>query len=123
MDITPLVAVDRQVITSYGGGAFTISAVEYRENVLVMPGKTLPWAFASVEQLDAEPLLLMLHGQGVELLLIGCGKRMELLPPCLRKALKSGGITTETMDTGAACRTYNVLMSEERRVAALLAVV
>ena len=53
-------------------------------------------------------------------LLLGCGARMMPVSPTLRQALKSVGISLEAMDTGAACRTYNVLLAEDRRVAAAL---
>ena len=59
------------------------------------------------------------HG-GVELLLLGLGRRMVPVPAAVRAALKADGIAIEAMDTGAACRTYNVLLAEERRVAAAL---
>ena len=56
----------------------------------------------------------------IDLLLIGCGAQVARLPPDLRDALKAKAIFADGMDTGAACRTYNVLMAEERRVAAAL---
>ena len=58
--------------------------------------------------------------QATEILLIGCGPRMQMLPPGLRQALKAIGVVAEPMDTGAACRTYDILISEGRRVAAAL---
>jgi uncharacterized protein len=59
------------------------------------------------------------HG-GVEILLLGLGRRMTMAARALRFALRPEGIAIEPMDTGAACRTYNVLVGEERRVAAAL---
>ena len=56
----------------------------------------------------------------VEILLIGCGARVAMLDPALKAALKERGIGCDAMDTGAACRTYNVLMAEARRVVAAL---
>ena len=56
----------------------------------------------------------------VLLIILGCGRAMALPPPALRKALKEHGIVVEPMDTGAACRTFNVLAGEDRRVAAAL---
>jgi uncharacterized protein len=52
--------------------------------------------------------------------LLGLGRRMGLVASDLRAALKASGIVIEAMDTGAACRTFNVLLGEERRVAAAL---
>jgi uncharacterized protein len=59
-------------------------------------------------------------GAEVDLLLIGCGRRMALVPPALRQTVRDGGVVIDSMDTGAACRTYNVLLAEDRRVAAAL---
>ena len=56
----------------------------------------------------------------VELLILGLGPRFLPVPAALRQALKDQGIALEAMDTGAACRTYNVLLAEDRRVAAAL---
>lgn len=59
----------------------------------------------------------------IDLLLVGCGPEFSLEPAGLRAAIKDAGIGLEWMDTGAACRTYNVLVGEDRRVvAALIAV-
>ncbi len=56
----------------------------------------------------------------IEILLIGCGIRATLIKADILADIKSAGIAFESMDTGAACRTFNVLMSEDRRVAAAL---
>ena len=54
------------------------------------------------------------------MLLIGCGARIAPLPKAVRDGLREAGIGADTMDTGAACRTFNILVSEGRRVAAAL---
>ena len=56
----------------------------------------------------------------IEILLIGSGGAFEMAPAALTQALSARSIALESMDTGAACRTYNVLMAEDRRVAAAL---
>lgn len=56
----------------------------------------------------------------MEFLLLGSGARMQLLPKALRQGLRDAGLVVEVMDTGAACRTYNVLLAEGRRVGAAL---
>ena len=63
---------------------------------------------------------LLARQQLPELVLLGCGVEMALPDPALRAALRERGILLETMASGAACRTYNVLMGEERQVAAAL---
>jgi len=120
MDVTPLIPGGRQVIESYGPGGFRITGVAHAGAVLVFPERTLPWTadrFAAVDLAALQPVVA--HG-AIEILLLGCGARLEPLPPALRQALRAHGIGVDAMDTGAACRTYNVLLAEDRRVAAAL---
>lgn len=121
MDITPVVPKDLQVIDSYGAGMFRISGVPHTGSLLVLPERTLSWhatAVVSLTVADFEPLTRA--DPPIDILLLGCGSRMELVPGALRMALRNHGIGIEPMDTGAACRTYNVLLGEGRRVAAAL---
>ena len=121
MDITPPPAVGHQVIQAYGGGGFRITGARHEGAVLVLPEKTLSWPLAAPPAIDAESLVALRDTEaGVELLLIGTGARMARIEAELRRTVKSWGIVLDAMDTGAACRTYNVLMLEERRVAAAL---
>jgi uncharacterized protein len=120
VDLTPVVRSDRQVIESYGAHSFRISGVAYEGAVLILPEATQPWAAASIADITLESLHPITAHGGVELLLIGCGKRMAPLPAALRQALRQNGIGVDVMDTGAACRTYNVLLAEDRRIAAAL---
>ena len=120
MDVTPLIPADRQVIDSYGAGGFHVSGAAYEGAILVFPDATMNWAverFADVTAASLAPLLA--HGD-VEVLLLGCGTRMQPVPATLRQELRSAGIVVDAMDTGAACRTYNILLAEDRRVAAAL---
>jgi uncharacterized protein len=121
LDITPLVPQGRQFIQRYRGGVFRITEVDYKGPVLVTAERTQLWAAPAVADLTLEDFQPLLETPGtVELVLLGCGARMALPPPALRARLKAVGLVLEAMDTGAACRTYNVLMSEDRRVAAAL---
>jgi uncharacterized protein len=121
MDITPAVPEDRQVIESYGEGRFQISGAVHTGSVLVFPGRTLAWDVAAMDELSLERLAAIVDAEPpVEILLVGCGARLTLLPGPLRAALRERGIGSDAMDTGAACRTFNVLMAESRRVAAAL---
>ena len=110
-----------QYIRSYGPGRFMISDREWRSPVLVTPSATHPWAITRVEDLTVESLA-PLHGAAVptEILVLGCGVRAVFVPPDLRAALKAAGMGVEVVDTGSACRIYNVLLAESRRVAAAL---
>ncbi len=108
---------DAQVIRTYGPGRFLIGEREWREAVLVTPGATVAWKAASAEELSIEVLRDAPH---VELLVVGCGVRSMFVPPDKRAAFKQAGVGLEVVDTGAACRIYNVLLAEGRRVAAAL---
>ena len=121
MEITPLILSDRQVVQGYGKGGFRVSDQEYKGAILVFPDKTLAWPVFGFNDLSLTSFTAVREAEPpVEILLIGTGTRMALLPAALRAELRTLGIGVETMDTGAACRTYNVLLSEERRVAAAL---
>lgn len=121
MEITPLIPEGRQVIESYGDGRFRIAGAVVEGSVLVLPTATFPWAVRDVSQLTLESLSPLLAADPpVEVLLVGCGRRLVPLAPALKAALRARGIGADPMDTGAACRTYSVLMAEGRRVAAAL---
>jgi uncharacterized protein len=123
MDLTPLIPSGRQIVESYGEGRFRVSGQVHQSAILVFPDRTLAWAVGAATEATLEnlgPILAAGREGSIELLLFGQGPRMELVPPALRQGLKAAGIVVEPMDTGAACRTYNVLMAEGRRVAAAL---
>jgi len=117
MELTPVNPAGRQIIERYGASGFRVSGVIYQGPVLVFSDRTLPWPAAALTAESLAPIIA--HG-GVELLLLGLGRRMAPVAASLRAWFKSGGIALEAMDTGAACRTYNVLLAEDRRVAAAL---
>ncbi|MGE5546369.1 MAG: Mth938-like domain-containing protein [Solirubrobacterales bacterium] len=121
MDITPVVSADRQLIQGYGDNGFTVTGTRYDGSVVILPDRTHPWRLGAIAELTVESLTPVLEAEvRPEILLIGCGRSMAPIPRDIRFALKSAGIVVEPMDTGAACRTYNVLITEDRRVAAAL---
>ncbi|HWZ68202.1 MAG TPA: Mth938-like domain-containing protein [Stellaceae bacterium] len=120
MELTPLVPVDRQVIERYGRTGFRVSGVVYRGAVLVFHDRTLPWEAAGAAAVTWESLTPVVEHEGVQILLLGLGRTMGAIPRKLHSALRAAGIVPEPMDTGAACRTYNVLVAEGRHVAAAL---
>ena len=120
MDVTPLIPAGRQVIDSYGAHSFHVSGAGFGGAILVFPDKTVSWPVTALADVTAESLRPVIEHGGIEILLLGCGKRMQPVRPAVREALRQAGIVVDAMDTGAACRTYNVLLSEERRVAAAL---
>ena len=120
MDVTPLLPAGRQYIEGYGSGRFRIAGATHDGPVLVFRDRTLAWPVRAMAELTAESLAPVLEAGNVDVLLLGCGRRMALVPPALREALRAGGVVIEPMDTGGACRTYNVLLTEDRQVAAAL---
>lgn len=123
MDLTPLVPAGRQIIESYGDLRFRVAGVLHQGSILVFPDRTEIWSLSAIDGLTAESLVRVRDAGAsgsVDLLLIGCGLRMALIPKDLRASLRAAGVVIEAMDTGAACRTYNVLAAEGRRVAAAL---
>lgn len=118
-DVTPLIPAGRQVVDSYGRNGFHVSGVAYEGAILVTADATVVWPVDSLAEITLDSFS-PLFDRGIEILLLGCGARMTPVPPALRAALKAKGMVVDAMDTGAACRTYNVLLAEERRVAAAL---
>ncbi len=106
-------------ITGYGGGGFKINGEFKHGSMLVLTDRVVPLEMHDgvIELAHIQPVL---ERNDVELLLIGTGKQMRPIDPAIRAALKARSTQCDVMDTGAACRTYNVLQSEERRVAALV---
>jgi uncharacterized protein len=120
MDVTPLIPAGRQVIESYGTAGFRVSGTAHAGSILVFIDTTLAWPVAKIEDVTIDGLAPVVARGDIEILLLGCGRRMVPVPVELRRALRAKGIVLDAMDTGAACRTYNILLSEERRVAAAL---
>lgn len=96
----------------YGPNFFRIGGEIVEGAVLVYPGGQAAWAGLS----DPQPLVL-LAGQ-IDVVLVGTGAEIAHVPPDLRAAVEGAGVGLEVMSTSAACRTYNVLVGEGRRVAA-----
>ena len=120
MDLTPVAGAGRQIIERYATSGFRVSGVIYHGSVLVFPDLTVAWDAASVSDVTWETLAPVIEHGSVEILLLGLGRSTSPVSAALRTALRIAGIALEAMDTGAACRTYNVLIAEDRRVAAAL---
>lgn len=121
MDLNLAPIGDGKVIHGYGDGGFRVSAERYEGSVIVTRDAVFPLTASRVSDVNVEALASVLAADsGVEVMLLGCGQRMEMVPKELKAAFRARGIGIEPMDTGAACRTFNVLLSEDRRVAAAL---
>ena len=108
-------------IAAYRAGAVRIGEQEYQHSLIVTPERLLQWTVSSSSELTLAHLADALQPQP-DILVLGTGPRLEFPPLALQAALSGQRIGLEIMDTAAACRTYNVLLSENRRVAAALIV-
>jgi uncharacterized protein len=110
----------QNVIRSYAPGRIVINQETYTASVIVTPESILadwrPRDFSDLTAVDFETIVALKP----EVLLLGTGTRLRFPAPALMRPLMVARVGFEAMDTGAACRTYNVLMSEGRRVAAAL---
>ncbi len=106
-------------VTGYRPGAFRIGT-DWREgNLLLLPDRVVDWSVSDATQLTAESLAAVRGLEpAAEILLIGLGERAPLLPFALRKELSAWGLSVEAMPTPSACRTFNLLLAEDRRVVA-----
>jgi len=121
VDVTPMIAADRQIIQSYGGGIFQVSGEEYTGPTLVFPKLVSEWiAPENPKELEIGHFAPLIGAEDVDVVLFGGGARAVFLDPEITSFLSAQGVVVEPMDTGAACRTYNVLLAEERNVAAAL---
>jgi len=121
LDITSRLAPGRQYIQGYGDGRFRVAGTVYEGSVIVLSESTQPWPVTEAGAVAADSLApVIAEGRAVELLVVGCGKAFVPPPKGLREALREHGLALEWMDTGAACRTFDVLLTEGRAVAAAL---
>jgi len=105
--------------SGYGDGYVLVNGQRFGTNLIVTPEQLLPWNAAGFDALT-EADFEALAGLNLEILLLGTGPKQRFPHPRLTRALAAKRIGVEAMDLQAACRTYNILMAEERRVAAAL---
>jgi uncharacterized protein len=112
--------VGRFQIRSYGPGTIKINDVVYTASVLLAPEDIVtdwpPQVFADLDTGHFEPIVAVRP----EVVLLGTGARLQFPPPAVLAPLARAGIGVEVMSTAAACRTYNILAGDGRRVAAAL---
>ena len=121
MDLTRIAPQDRQHIQRYGDTGFKISGVEFQSPVIVFAGECLAWQVKHPNELTPDSFAPLLErASGIDLCLLGSGLKTKMISADIKTALKQEGVNIEAMDTGAACRTFNVLLSEGRALAAAL---
>ena len=106
------------VIAGYSAGGFRIGGEAMTGAVLVLPTGAVTWPVASLDALLPDDFAAV--GPDIEVLLLGTGATMQRPPRSLLDALKARHLPLDFMDSRAAARTYNVLVGEGRRVAAVL---
>lgn len=110
----------QNAISRHGVEGVVVNGVEHRQSVLVpWQGPVMPWGVAGFESLTAASFDAIAALQP-ELVVFGSGERLRFPKPALLQTLMKRRIGLETMDTPAACRTYNVLLAEGRSVVAAL---
>jgi uncharacterized protein len=109
---------------AYGNGGFRFADMSHRGSLLALPSGIRAWPISSVSELTDEALdLVFAEGDALELLLLGTGADIVAIPAAFRTRFREAGIGLDVMQTGAAARTYNILLAENRKVgAALIAV-
>ncbi len=111
----------RLLVEGYGGGGFELGGIRHRGSILVLQDRVLAWPVNIASEIDGGALQPILKAAGsLEVLLIGSGDRGLALGPDLRQVLRDHGLGVDVMATPAACRTFNVLVMEQRAVAAAL---
>ena len=109
----------RAPIEAYGNGGFRFAGMSHRGSILCLPSGIRAWEPAHPLDISSlQPALA--ENEALDLLILGTGHRQELPTPEVRRAFADAGVSLESMDTGAACRTYNVLLAEGRPVGAAL---
>lgn len=108
-------------IDAYGNGGFRFAGLSHRGSLLCLPSGMHAWAAVAPADVTLDSLRLVFDvADRVDVLMIGLGSDMAALDPAIRGAARERGIIIEAIGTGGAVRTYNVLLAEERAVAAAL---
>jgi len=108
------------LIRTYTPGLISVNQDSYTRSLIVLPGQIVSdWPPQNFAELTAAHIGILVSLRP-ELLILGTGRRQRFPPAAVLAPLATAGIGWEVMDTGAACRTYNILMSEGRNVAAAL---
>lgn len=111
---------DRNVFTGYGKGYVLVNHVRFERSLIVLPERLLEdWPVAGFESLERQHFQFLLD-LGPEIVLLGTGPRLRFPSPEIVAPLTRAKVGLEVMDTHAACRTYNILAAEDRKVLAAL---
>lgn len=111
----------RAPIDAYGNGGFRFADMSHRGSVLMLPSGIYGWEIKEGDALDPDLFARVIEDAAdIEVLLVGTGKDIRPLPAALKAILKQHNIASDPMSTGAAVRTFNIMLAESRAVAAAL---
>jgi len=120
LKLHPASGTARNTFTGYGPGSVSVNGTRFARSLVVLPERIVTdWAATTFEAL-ADEHLAALAGLGADIVLLGTGDTIRFPRPEIIRPLIDARIGLEVMDVQAACRTYNILMAEERKVAAAL---
>lgn len=107
-------------IEAYGGGGFRIGGKRVEGSLLILEDQALPWPVRAVGDITPDHFreVLAANRSSVEFVLVGTGRETAFAPRAAREALRAAGLGLEVMNTAEACRLYNLLAGEGRRLAA-----
>lgn len=120
IQMKPVYFAARMPIEAYGDGGFRFGEFSHKGAIMCFPTAIYAIELAAGVPTSAELQQFFLHNHNTQLLLLGTGMDIEYVPDAVRGAMKAHNCALEIMNTGAAVRTYNVLLAEERDVAAIL---
>ena len=111
----------KNAITAYENGYFVVNEHKVDKHIIVSERSLKSWPNDEIEDpYDPKALMAIIKESNAEIVIFGTGERARPLPPEVMRKLMVAEVGFETMDTGAACRTYNLLLGDSRRVAAVL---
>jgi len=109
------------VIDGYGAGGFMFAGMSHRGSILALPSGLRAWPVTDAAQITPEALAPLFDESGpVQFLLIGTGSTMVPVPQAVRVRLRAAGVSVDSMATGHAVSTFNIMLGEKRPVAAAL---
>ncbi len=109
------------VFNNYGDGVLTVNEQPYNNSVLIFPDSLTDWPVNSAQQLEIGHFTTFLERRP-DIIILGTGATQQFPAIALRRELAGQKIQLDIMDTAAACRTYNLLVSEDRNVGAAVMV-
>ncbi len=110
---------ERHIISGYSPAGFRINQSLYEHHIVLTHNQIWKWSVSEWAGLETSSFAALKH-LNIEILLLGAGQKIQLLPKLIRSDLRAWGMSVDVMDSGAACRTYNILVAEDRAVACAL---